>query len=343
MTPRKLPALAALLCAALAMAFASVATAAPKGPPAPKAANGKPVKTVGMVPGTPTAFAFAQGKTFVGVFGDEATLKGGGVFTVAGGKATKVPGTPSGIAGLIQHNGTFYASVIGKKGGKIISLSGWNGKKFGKIKTIFNAASTVGSVSGLAWRNGRIYGGGTLVNDVAKNGKVKPSPFPYPYSVFSIKPDGSDFQVVASGLRQPWQLTFVKGNPNPMVSILSQEAAPIPPDAIVNAEPGKNYGFPGCFAGVGTECAGSDFAQPFITLPQHASPMGIQGVGSTLYVALFGGIGKSGPEVVKFAAKANAKPTPVLTGYAAPVVALGIAGKKLYTGDIAGFIYRASL
>jgi hypothetical protein len=32
-----------------------------------------------------------------------------------------------------------------------------------------------------------------------------------------------------------------------------------------------------------------------------------------------------------------------LTGYAAPVVALGISGKTIYSGDVAGDIYKAGL
>jgi hypothetical protein len=339
---RKLAAISAALCLALAL-FAATAVAAPKGPPPPpKSANGKKAETVGNVVGVPTAFAFYKGTTFVASFGDEVTLKGGGVYTLGMLGATKIPGTPSGVTGLIQHGGTFYAAAVTKQGGKIVAMTGWNGTKFAKIKTVFDAKSTVGSVNGLAWHNGRIYGGGGLVNDIAKNGKVPPSPFPYPYSVFSIQPNGKGFKQIASGLRQPWQLTFVKGNNSPFVSVLSQETDPVPDDAIVNAEQGQDYGFPGCFAGVGTECKGSDFAQPFITLPPHTSPQGIQGVGTTLYVALFGGLGK-GPEVVSMPAKAGAKPTPVLTGYAAPVVSLGITGKTIYTGDVAGFIYKSSL
>jgi hypothetical protein len=48
--------------------------------------------------------------------------------------------------------------------------------------------------------------------------------------------------------------------------------------------------------------------------------MGINAVGNTLYVALFGGTGK-GPEVVSIPARRGGQATPVLTGYAAPVVA----------------------
>jgi hypothetical protein len=61
--------------------------------------------------------------------------------------------------------------------------------------------------------------------------------------------------------------------------------------------------------------------------------MSIQSVGHTLYVALFGGIGRGGPEVVSFPVRPEARPTPVLTGFAAPVVALGIDGGRILTGD----------
>jgi hypothetical protein len=70
--------------------------------------------------------------------------------------------------------------------------------------------------------------------------------------------------------------------------------------------------------------------------------MGMGSVGNTLYVALFGGLGK-GPEVVSMPAHRHAKPTPVLTGYAAPVVALGIDQGNLFTGDVTGAVYRVAL
>ncbi len=160
--------------------------------------------------------------------------------------------------------------------------------------------------------------------------------------MFSIRPDGTGFKVVSRGLRQPWQMTFVGSSRNPYVSVLSQEAGKIPADAIVVARPGANFGFPKCFANVGLDCRRS-FAKPLIRLPKHASPMGIQAVGQTLYVALFSGIGKSGPEVVTIPAKKGAKPTPFLTGFAAPVVAVGISGGMLYAGDLTGSIYQVAL
>lgn len=154
------------------------------------------------------------------------------------------------------------------------------------------------------------------------------------------RPDGSGFRVVARGVRQPWQLTFA--GRRLFVSVLSQDSGRIPPDGIVMAMRGANFGFPRCFARVGVDC-GRAFDQPLIRLPQHASPMGIQAVGQTLYVALFGGIGKSGPEVVSIPVRRNARPTPVLRGFAAPVLALGIFDGALYAGDLTGSVYRTDL
>jgi hypothetical protein len=127
------------------------------------------------------------------------------------------------------------------------------------------------------------------------------------------------------------------------VSVLSQEARPIPDDALILAKRGSDFGFPKCFAGVGLGCKGKHYDKPFVTFPKHASPMGIQAVGQTLYLALFGGIGKSGPEVVTLPAKRNAKPKPFLTGFAAPVVAVGVFNGSLYAGDLTGSVYQVTL
>jgi glucose/arabinose dehydrogenase len=309
--------------------------------------NGHPVTTVASGVATPTAFAFdaTSHTTFIGAFGDEQTGAGGGVLAMTPTHAaTLVPGIPTGVAGVLFHDGTLYVSSVSRTTGKILAFTGWNGTTFASSKTIFNARKKVGSANGLAWGpDNRLYAGAGLDIDVNKKGKVKKSPFPHPYTVFSIKPDGSGFKVVSRGLRQPWQMTFVGTSRNPYVSVLSQDAGKIPSDGIVVAKPHANFGFPGCFAGVGISCGHKKFAQPLIKLPKHASPMGIQAVGKTLYVALFGGIGKSGPEVVTIPAKKGGKPKPFLTGFAAPVVAVGIFNGVLYAGDLTGSISAVAL
>jgi glucose/arabinose dehydrogenase len=326
----------------LIAATASLALAAPAAAAGPRAANGQPVMTVASHVATPTSFAFdtATGTAFVGAFGDERTGKGGGVLAIAPGRpAALVPGIPSGVAGLVDQQGTLYVSARSR----ILAYRDWNGSAFASSTTIFDARATVGEVNGIALGpDGRLYGGGGLLVDVDRKGRAKRSPVPHPYSVFSIKTDGTDFRIVARGLRQPWQMTFVAGNPNPFVSVLSQDAGKVPYDAIVLARPGANFGFPKCFAGVGMDCR-KRYAKPLILLPRHASPMGIQAVGTMLYVALFGGHGNRGPEVVMTPAEQGGKLTTFLVDFPAPVVALGISGGYLYAGDLSGAIYRVAL
>jgi hypothetical protein len=85
------------------------------------------------------------------------------------------------------------------------------------------------------------------------------------------------------------------------------------------------------------QCRGMD--KPAIFLPPHASPMGIGSIGKTLYVSLFGGTGK-GPEVVEMSERGQ--PQPFLTGFAAPVIALGVDEGNIYVGDLTGSIYKVA-
>jgi hypothetical protein len=335
-----------LLACAASLAFAATATAA--APPAPTAVNGHPVTVVarGIAPGTSFALDPTTGTIFVGAYGDpEHHNRGGGVFALAAaGGSEQVPGIPGGVAGLVFSNGTLYVAANAGNAGKIIAYSGWNGTAFASSKTIFNARTTVGSVNGIALGpDGRIYGGGGLVHDVNRKGTVRKFRFPHnPYSVYSIKTDGTGFRIVARGLRQPWQMTFVAGKPNPFVSNLSQETGKVPLDGIVVAKRHSNFGFPKCFAHVGINCR-RHYSQPLIKLPRHSSPMGIQAVGNQLFVVLFNGIGKSGPEVVTMPAKRGAKPKPFVKGFGAPIVGLGIIGGQMYIGDVMGNVWRVAL
>ena len=69
--------------------------------------------------------------------------------------------------------------------------------------------------------------------------------------------------------------------------------------------------------------------------------MGLGYLNGKLYVALYGGLGK-GPVVVTMP-PGGGRPTPFLSGFPAGVIALGIAGCNVYTGDQSGVIYRVTL
>ena len=152
----------------------------------------------------------------------------------------------------------------------------------------------------------------------------------------SVEPDSGKISVVARGLRQPWQPTFVAGHDGPLIADLGQEnlGKKRPIDRVVEARQGADFGFPSCPA---KPAACTAYDKPFAVFPAHSSPMGLGALGGKLYVALFGGTGK-GPEVVSLPLSGG-KYAPALVGFVAPVVALAAHGGKVYAGDLTGSIY----
>lgn len=301
------------------------------GPPPPKAANGNSVEVAGTGVPTPTAFAFT-GTTVFAASGPNEKGGPGGLFTLADGKATKVPKTPPVIFGLAWYEDQLYVST----GPTIVAYSGWNGTGFTGSKTIYaNKAKGFPGFNGLAFApNGRLYAGLALnpKYDSAKD------PFPLSQAVVSMTAEGKSLKVVSRGLRQPFQLVFPQGSAHPYVTELAQDKGKAPRDQIVVAKSGLNFGFPTCTWVNAQDCKGYD--RPKIFLPPHSSPMGIGAIGKTLYVALFNGTGK-GPEVVTIPTKGG-KPKPFLTRFVAPVVGLGIDRSDVYVGDLTGTIYKVA-
>jgi glucose/arabinose dehydrogenase len=311
------------------LALAAPAVAA-DGPPPPKAVNGHAVKVVATGVGTPTAIAFVGSNMFAGS-GPSENGASGGLFAVANGTATKIPGTPSMVFGLTQRTGTLYVS----SGLKVIAYRGFDGTRFTSSKTIYTVKRGEPFLVGLAsGPDGRIYAGVSFDDQHEFGG----DPSGLAQSVISMRPDGTHRRVVARGMRQPFQMTFPVGSPNPYVSVLGQDQGRIPLDQIVVARPGADFGFPTCTRLPGQGCGG--FAWPLVFLPKHASPMGIGAIGRTLYVALFGGRGH-GPEVVTVSTSGGTV-KPFLFGFAAPVVALRVHDKAIYVGDLTGTIYQVA-
>jgi glucose/arabinose dehydrogenase len=317
------------LGAALAAILLLPAIAQAQGPPPPTSTNGKPVQTIASGVTTPTAFAFAGSTVFAGSGPAEQGSAPTGLFTLANGKATQVPNTPPVVFGLAWHKSKLYVST----GPSIVAFSGWDGTKFASSKTISAPKKPFRGFNGLAFGpNGKLYAGVAL--DEKFDHKADHSP--HAQAVVSMTAAGKHLRTVAKGLRQPFQLTFVGSGRNPYVSVLSQDKGKIPLDAIVVAKRGQDYGFPTCKLGKPKTCKG--FAKPKILLPKHASPMGIGAIGRTLYVSLFGGLGDGKPVVVHIPA-GGGKPKPLLQGFVAPVVALGVHAGTIYVGDLTGTIY----
>jgi glucose/arabinose dehydrogenase len=280
---------------------------------------------------TPTAFAFGAGQTFVADAGSQdGNHTGGGVYMLERSGARRLPGSPSAAYGLAWRRGTLYVSA----GSSLLAWSGWTGSGFASTQTIYTAPAGFTRFNGIGiGADGRLYAGVGLAPDNDHN----PTSAPYAFDVVSLGEQGTDLRVVARGLRQPWQLAFPKGSSAPFVSVLGQDSdPPNPPDYVVRIRPGDDYGFPGCNWVVPANCRG--YARPFKLLAPHASPMGLAISGAKLYIALYGGLGH-GPEVVSMRVGGGAL-RPVLTGFAQPIVALGIDGHHLFVGELTGQIFR---
>lgn len=310
-------------------------------PPLPKSANGAKVKRFATGVGIPTQIAFSGRNAFV-AGAAEGPFKGG-VFVVKPGskKAAKVPGTPKTAFGIVAKAGKVFVS----SGRKVIAYGRFDGKRFRSSKTIFQGPKKFTGFSGLAiGPNGRLYAGVSL-NQKYDN---KPDPSLYGNSVVSMTRAGKNVKVVATGMRQPWMMTFAPGVRDPFVSVLSQDL-PVnngTPDQIVKATPGADFGFPECTWLTEEGCDG--FTEPLVLLeaqpgPKNSlnqqSPMGIAAIGSKLYVALFGGTAEAGPQVMKMKTDGTGI-KPYLTRFVAPVLSVTSHKGYLYVGDLTGSIYK---
>jgi glucose/arabinose dehydrogenase len=297
----------------------------------PQATGHRTVTVVARGVPTPTEFAVFAGRLFVAGYGDEHDPNAvGGVYVLGGGKATRVPGSPQHVFGLAAAKHTLYLSTSQA----LLAWSGWNGTRFQRRRVV-RTPDGYGSFRGPAvGPDGLIYVGAEV--------DPRPSSPPTPNSsasFVSVDPATGSTSVIANGIRQPWQPLFLPGHALPLVSALNQDdlGPNRPRDYLLAIKRGANYGFPTCPA---TPHTCSNYAQPLVQFPAHSSPMGLGYLNGKLYVALYGGLGK-GPVVVSMP-PSGGLPTTFLSGFAAPVIALGTGGGNLYAGDQSGVIYRVT-
>jgi outer membrane protein assembly factor BamB len=315
----------------LASAVLAVAVAAP-AVQLPRAAHGQKVAVLARHVPLPTAFAFGDGQVFVGGYGDANNpTPPGGVYVVAGGKARVLAAAPAHVSGLAFANGTLYVSGDDE----LVALSHWNGRTFTKSRVITAGPAGFRGFSGIAvGRNGRVYAG--VANRLDGTDDYAAGTTPYANDVVSVDPSTGRIGVVSTGIRQPWQLLFAPGHAGPLATDLGQDnlGAKRPPDFVVEATPGADFGFPSCPAQPAT-CAA--YAKPFLQLAPHASPMGLAYSNGKLYIALYTGLGK-GPEVVSLPVRGG-RIVPFLTRFPSPIIALGAHAGRLYVGAQDGTIY----
>lgn len=102
-------------------------------------------------------------------------------------------------------------------------------------------------------------------------------------AILSLRPDGSDLRVVATGLRNPFGLAFRPGTGRLYASVnarddLDSPGDPEPAEMVVAVRPGAFYGWPGCWPSARTlrlvgSCRG--VTPPAVYLEPHSSADGI--------------------------------------------------------------------
>ena len=338
--------------AALTFGASGIAAQAGTGPPLPTSTNGHRVQLFASGLKTPTSFAFGDGSVFEGDGGNSegSAPPNGGVFLLKGGNATEIAGSPQFVAGLAWHKRALYVSggSVTSKGvvWRLQKWTGWNGTTFKTQRSIYRAPKKFDGFNGIGFgANGRLYVGVDVgLTDGNDHGPATTSP--HVYQILSLTPNGKHLKVFARGMRQPWQMAFPGGSNSPYVTDLGQDAgAKNPPDFILRVRAGQNYGFPKCNHTSAKACKG--FATPFRKFGPHTDLMGIGLHRSRLYLTSFLGRKAKGPggEVFSMSLKGKSfKPLkPLITGFVAPTVGLGIHGGYLYVGELTGQVFRLKL
>jgi glucose/arabinose dehydrogenase len=334
------------LAAALALALGAPAASASGGaPPPPTSTNGHKVQLVASGLKTPTSFAFGDGRVFVGDAGPESSgVPKGAVYVLKHGTAVKIPSPIRFVAGLAWHNNALYISgavlAHGRPSFRLLRWSGWNGTTFTSRKTLYTAGPKFDGFNGLGFgANGRLYVG-VDVGLTNNNDHGPASTSAHLYQILTFRADGTGMRVFAKGMRQPWQLAFQHGSNSPFVTDLGQDhGSKNPPDFVLHVHAGDNYGFPVCNQTVASKCQG--FTAPFRTFKPHTDLMGIAVHSGTLYMTSFLGGGKGG-EVFSLGLGSQTL-KPLLKGFVAPTVGLGLHHGFVYVGELTGQVFRVKV
>jgi glucose/arabinose dehydrogenase len=335
--------------AGLTFGTSAIAADATSGPPPPTSTNGHKVQLVASGLKTPTSFAFGAGSVFVGDGGDSqgSAPPNGAVYLLKDGSAVAIPGSPQFVAGLAWHDHALYVSggVLTATGAswQLEKWTGWTGTTFTTQKTIYTASKKFDGFNGIGFgANGRLYVGVDVgITDNNDHGPATTSP--HVYEILSFTANGKHLKVFARGMRQPWQLAFAAGSNSPYVTDLGQDSgAKNPPDFVLHVKAGQNYGFPKCNQVKAKPCKAD--AKPYRSFKPHTDLMGIGLSGHRLYLSSFQGPKGKGPGGEVFSLSLKGGPLkPLITGFVAPTVGLGIHGGYVYVGELTGQVFRVKL
>jgi glucose/arabinose dehydrogenase len=216
-----------------------------------------------------SALAFdASGRLWVARSGAN-THESDGVYLIAsqGARPVKViPATLKGPLGLVWIGQKLYVSSLGK----VTVFEGLSGHRFARQKVI-----VTGPVNGIENNNLVLAPDGRLVLGITANCDHCRPASKWAGSIVSFRPDGSDLQLFARGIRAPFGLAFYPGTSNLLASMNQRDdlGARTPGDWLALVKRGENWRFPGCYGQGGAACKG--VPAPVGVLDPHAAAGGV--------------------------------------------------------------------
>ena len=191
-----------------------------------------------------------------------------GVFVVASKGAAPVAvltglHTP---LGLLWYDGSLY---VASAGGVDVE-SGFDGTRFASSRTIVVLPAGTGETNGLA-----LLPDGRMALGISAPCDHCTPTGPWSASVLTFRPDGSDIQVEASGIRAPVGLAVVPSTGDLLVTMNQRDdlGEATPGDWLGVVRPGQDWGFPDCYGQEDTACAGGP--RPLAVLDAHAAVAGV--------------------------------------------------------------------
>jgi glucose/arabinose dehydrogenase len=222
----------------------------------------------------------------------------------------------------------------------VVAYSGFDGGAFSSSTRILELPEGAGEANGLARSpDGRLILGISSPCDHCTPTDASSA------SVVSFKTDGSDLEVVASGIRAPIGLAYVPGSNDLLVTMNQRDdlGQATPGDWLARVEAGQDWGFPECYGQGGAACSG--VPEPLAVLDPHAAVSGL---------ALLGDEGTTSAFIAEWALGRivrvdladtvdDATIEPFLTGLKNPVPVIATATGDLLVGDWGtGTIYLIS-
>ncbi len=161
-------------------------------------------------------------------------------------------------------------SLYVARSGGVDRYDGFNGTVFASKTTLVTFPTGVGEVNGIAYgSDGRFVVGISAPCDHCTPMKNLSA------TVVSFLPDGTDLQVMASGIRAAVGLTYYPGTDDLFVTMNQRDdlGAKTPGDWLSVVSAGQNWRFPACHGQGGTACTG--VPAPVAALDTHAAVSGV--------------------------------------------------------------------